>query len=101
MDDEGNRGKKVVVVGDGYCGKTTMLLSYTTSEWPDSYVPTVCELCKVQVKVSVDRSIYRTNEHWSYCIDAIRRPLYHSTRMELVISSLPQIVRDIIIDIGY
>ncbi len=35
--------KKTVVVGDGECGKTSLLSSYVNDRFPEDYVPTVFE----------------------------------------------------------
>lgn len=35
--------RKLITVGDGGCGKTSLLTVYTTAEFPRNYVPTVFE----------------------------------------------------------
>lgn len=54
MDEQDGR-QKVVIVGDGYCGKTCMVLRYTRNEFPDNYVPTVCEATSTSVQVDDER----------------------------------------------
>ena len=42
--------KKLVIIGDGGAGKTSLLMVYKDNEFPDHYVPTVFETYATQVK---------------------------------------------------
>ena len=44
--------KKLVVVGDGECGKTCLLLVYSRNEFPENYVPTIFENYIAELRVS-------------------------------------------------
>lgn len=43
--------KKLVVVGDGACGKTCLLVAYTRNEFSEAHVPTVFETHVVDIQV--------------------------------------------------
>lgn len=42
---------KLVIVGDGNCGKTSLLVTYVDDTFPEKYVPTIFETHVVQVPV--------------------------------------------------
>ncbi|KAK9325532.1 P-loop containing nucleoside triphosphate hydrolase protein [Lipomyces orientalis] len=48
---------KVLTVGDGACGKSSMLLTYTKGQFPDLYVPTVFENYSHNVKLQSGKTL--------------------------------------------
>jgi len=47
------RRRKLVVVGDGACGKTSLLIAFAYDEFPETHIPTVFETYITDIKVSV------------------------------------------------
>lgn len=43
--------KKIVVVGDGACGKTCLLTTFSNNEFPEKYIPTVFETYSKEIEV--------------------------------------------------
>ena len=44
--------KKLVIIGDGACGKTSLLMVYTGGKFPTEYTPTVFEVTNKEVGIS-------------------------------------------------
>ena len=42
--------KKLVIVGDGYCGKTCLMTVISQGEFPTQYIPTIFENYVVDVQ---------------------------------------------------
>ena len=47
--------KKLVIVGDGTCGKTCLLIVFSKDQFPDVYVPTVFENYVADIEVGDKR----------------------------------------------
>ena len=52
--------KKLVVVGDGECGKTCLLIVFSKDEFPEVYVPTVFETYVADIEVCIITFTLRT-----------------------------------------
>ena len=44
--------KKLVIIGDGACGKTSLLMVYTGGKFPTEYTPTVFEVTNKEVGIN-------------------------------------------------
>jgi len=82
---------KLVVVGDGAVGKTTLLMRYREDKFPQRYIPTVFENYYKQVVykgVHVNLGLWDTAGQEEY--DRLRSLSYHDTDIVLVVFSIDQ-----------
>ncbi|KAL3188467.1 hypothetical protein MRX96_003437 [Rhipicephalus microplus] len=49
--------KKLVIVGDGACGKTCLLIVFSKDQFPEVYVPTVFENYVADIEVDGKQSV--------------------------------------------
>ncbi|XP_053768005.1 transforming protein RhoA isoform X3 [Desmodus rotundus] len=54
--------KKLVVVGDGACGKTCLLMVFSRNPFPEAYVPTVFESSVAVIEVDGEREPVQPEE---------------------------------------
>ncbi|KAF7287447.1 hypothetical protein GWI33_001416 [Rhynchophorus ferrugineus] len=77
--------RKIVVVGDGGCGKTSLLTLYTTNEFSEHYTPTVFDTCYKEVLIE-DKTVFLTM--WDTAgeedYDRLRPLSYSNTNIVLI-----------------
>ncbi|BGP36587.1 Rho GTPase [Rhodotorula kratochvilovae] len=84
-------GRKVVVVGDGACGKTSLLNVYVKGEFPQEYEPTVFENHCVDLVVDgrpVELSLWDTAGQEDF--DRLRSLSYPDTNVVMMCFSVDQ-----------
>lgn len=77
--------RKLVVIGDGSCGKTSMLISFTNGSFPAMYIPTVFENYVASIPVDdhlVELSLWDTAGQEDY--DRLRPLSYPETSVILI-----------------
>ncbi|KAI7891478.1 Rho1 GTPase [Mucor mucedo] len=84
--------KKLVVVGDGFCGKTSLLHVFQYNEFPEDYVPTVFENYIVRIDLdsgkSIELSLWDTAGQEEY--DRLRPLCYPETDVILACFAIDQ-----------
>ncbi|KAI8840549.1 Sec3p Rho1p complex [Chytridium lagenaria] len=81
--------KKLVVVGDGACGKTCLLIVHSTGKFPEIYVPTVFENYESVIFVdgrTVDMSLWDTAGQEGY--DRLRPFCYPDSNVIVICFSV-------------
>ncbi|GJE97037.1 signal transducer [Phanerochaete sordida] len=81
--------KKLVVVGDGGCGKTCLLIVYAENRFPEAYVPTVFENYVTQVNYEgklVELALWDTAGQEEY--DRLRPLSYPESDVILIVFSV-------------
>lgn len=58
--------KKLVIVGDGACGKTCLLIVFSKDQFPEVYVPTVFENYVADIEVD-SKQVPLQNSFFSKC----------------------------------
>lgn len=81
--------KKLVIVGDGACGKTCLLIVFSKDEFPEVYVPTVFENYVADINVDgkqIELALWDTAGQEDY--DRLRPLSYPDTNVLLICFSV-------------
>uniref|UniRef100_A0A8C0PDM4 Ras homolog family member F, filopodia associated n=2 Tax=Canis lupus familiaris TaxID=9615 RepID=A0A8C0PDM4_CANLF len=81
----GRKELKIVIVGDGGCGKTSLLMVYSQGSFPEDYAPSVFEKYTASVTVGskeVTLNLYDTAGQEDY--DRLRPLSYQNTHLVLI-----------------
>ncbi|XP_074868520.1 rho-related GTP-binding protein RhoF [Carettochelys insculpta] len=81
----GKKEVKIVIVGDGGCGKTSLLMVYAKGAFPEKYAPSVFEKYTTSITVGnkeVILNLYDTAGQEDY--DRLRPLSYQNTNMVLI-----------------
>jgi len=62
--------KKLVIVGDGACGKTCLLIVFSKDQFPEVYVPTVFENYVADIEVD-SKQVSKTHMRNTMCINIL------------------------------
>lgn len=60
--------KKLVIVGDGACGKTCLLIVFSKDQFPEVYVPTVFENYVADIEVDSKQA---SENYFSICFSPL------------------------------
>ncbi|KAF5338801.1 hypothetical protein D9758_012079 [Tetrapyrgos nigripes] len=81
--------RKLVVVGDGGCGKTCLLIVYAENRFPEAYIPTVFENYVTQVQFDgkeIELALWDTAGQEEY--DRLRPLSYPESNVILIVFSI-------------
>ena len=85
--------KKLVIVGDGSCGKTCLLTVFSRDQYSDEHIPTIFETSVAQIEVDgklIDMTLWDTAGQEDY--DRLRPLSYPGTNVILMCFSIDSIV---------